>query len=363
MFGEQRAAFTALDDTTISAIVPMQARDASLSVTSPDGSASTTTSFNVIDIPRIASLSTPYGPIGSTVDIMGTGFADVTSIRFGAIEVAFTRNSSSFVRVTVPPGARSGLITVSSEAGSDSKPFGVSPAIIDFAPAGGVAGTVVTIRGTSFTDVDRVRIGGFLAEVWTRIDDTTLRAKVPEGATPEPIAVFTPHSGSGYSAQVFNAIPRPWVRRYWPAKATTGTSVLVEGEHFLGATSVTFNGVAAEFTIDSDSMIRATVPNGATTGNLTVTGPGGPSTQQKQFVVEPTITSFSPAFGPPGTLIRIVGSGFSDVERVRVGGKVGVRTNPSPNEIYVTAPGYGFIKVETAAGTATSSTRFTATPQ
>jgi uncharacterized protein (TIGR03437 family) len=42
-----------------------------------------------------------------------------------------------------------------------------------------------------------------------------------------------------------------------------------------GATSVTFNGTVAKFTVVSKSEIKTTVPTGATTGLVEVTTPKG----------------------------------------------------------------------------------------
>jgi len=47
------------------------------------------------------------------------------------------------------------------------------------------------------------------------------------------------------------------------------------GQGFKGATGVFFNGTPATFTVVSDTIIRTTVPAGATTGFVTVVTPSG----------------------------------------------------------------------------------------
>ena len=60
-----------------------------------------------------------------------------------------------------------------------------------------------------------------------------------------------------------------------PAGAYTHTQVLVLGTNLAGATSVTFNGKTAVFTVVSATEIQATVPGNATTGTVQVVTPGG----------------------------------------------------------------------------------------
>ena len=60
-----------------------------------------------------------------------------------------------------------------------------------------------------------------------------------------------------------------------PALGTAGATAMILGDNLTGTTKVSFNGVAAPFTVISDSEIQATVPTGATTGNVTVDTPGG----------------------------------------------------------------------------------------
>ncbi|SRR5579871_375040 len=59
------------------------------------------------------------------------------------------------------------------------------------------------------------------------------------------------------------------------------------GQGFTGTTSVTLNGTPANFTVVSDTFIKATVPAGATTGYVTVTTPSGTLTSNVPFYVLP----------------------------------------------------------------------------
>jgi uncharacterized repeat protein (TIGR03803 family) len=60
-----------------------------------------------------------------------------------------------------------------------------------------------------------------------------------------------------------------------PASGAVGVAVNILGTSLTGATSVTFSGTAAKFTVVSSSEITTIVPTGATTGEVKVVTPGG----------------------------------------------------------------------------------------
>jgi uncharacterized repeat protein (TIGR03803 family) len=66
---------------------------------------------------------------------------------------------------------------------------------------------------------------------------------------------------------------RPFVQTI-PAQGNVGTKVIILGNGLTGATGVAFHGVAATFSVLSDTEMTATVPTGATTGAVVVTTPG-----------------------------------------------------------------------------------------
>jgi len=66
--------------------------------------------------------------------------------------------------------------------------------------------------------------------------------------------------------------------------------VIISGTNFTGATSVTFNGVSASFTVTSATAIQATVPAGASAGPLSVATRGGTATSTSNFTVTVKVT-------------------------------------------------------------------------
>jgi uncharacterized repeat protein (TIGR03803 family) len=144
-----------------------------------------------------------------------------------------------------------------------------------------------------------------------------------------------------------------------------GKTIEILGQGFTGATKVSFHGVAATFTVVSDTYLTAVVPAGATTGSVTVTTPGGTLTSNKIFRVIPVILSFSPASGPVGTQVTITGTSFTGATKVTFGGVKATFSVDSDTQIAATVPTgakTGKIQVMTPGGTATSASDFTVTP-
>jgi hypothetical protein len=87
----------------------------------------------------------------------------------------------------------------------------------------------------------------------------------------------------GGSGPMFNSPP------YTPSVGSPGNTVIISGTGFTGTTAVNFNGTSSSFTILSDTTIIATVPNGATSGPITVTNGGGSMNTPQNFFVIPSL--------------------------------------------------------------------------
>jgi uncharacterized repeat protein (TIGR03803 family) len=70
-----------------------------------------------------------------------------------------------------------------------------------------------------------------------------------------------------------------------PTMGKVGARVIILGNGLTGSSSVTFNGVAAAFTVESNTYVTATVPAGATTGTVSVVTPTGTLDSNPEFVV------------------------------------------------------------------------------
>jgi uncharacterized repeat protein (TIGR03803 family) len=136
---------------------------------------------------------------GATVIILGTDFTGAAGVSFNGIAANFTTVSNTEITTTVPVGASTGTVTVTTASGSL---FRVTPQITALSPFRGPVGTAVTITGASFTQTRRVTFGGTVATSFTVNSDTELTAILPAGAITGTIRVGTP-GGTAVSTTMF----------------------------------------------------------------------------------------------------------------------------------------------------------------
>ncbi|WP_201987337.1 IPT/TIG domain-containing protein [Hymenobacter rubidus] len=164
----------------------------------------------------------------------------------------------------------------------------------------------------------------------------------------------------------------PAITSFTPTGGPVGTTVVITGTNFTGATDVSINGTAATFTVTSATTISATVAAGTTSGLVSVTTPGGIAVSATPFVVgtPPTIASFTPTSGPTGTTtgsvgttVIITGTNFTGATQVTFNGTAApIYFVNSATQVTVLVPAgatTGPITVTTPSGTATSATNFT----
>jgi hypothetical protein len=158
----------------------------------------------------------------------------------------------------------------------------------------------------------------------------------------------------------------PAITRFSPLKGAPGITVIITGTAFTGATSVTFNGTAASYTVTSATRITATVPEGATTGPIGVATAFGPVTSAGTFSVAPRIIGFVPQSGDPGASVVITGNNFTGATAVRFNRIAATFQVDSNTQITATVPASattGPVTVTTPGGTATSTGSYTVSPR
>jgi uncharacterized repeat protein (TIGR03803 family) len=178
----------------------------------------------VAGLKPFVSLLPATAKAGATVGILGQGFKGTTKVSFNGVAATFKVVSETFLTATVPSGATSGPVIVTTASGTlqSSKQFTVMkgaavksegepedgaqpnaktrpPEIYTFTPTSGPAGTVVQITGTDLTQTYWLKFNGDPSNGIKIYSDTLLTATVPAGATTGPISI-TWTSPGGHTA-------------------------------------------------------------------------------------------------------------------------------------------------------------------
>lgn len=429
-FGTRAAqSFTVVSPQEITAVVPVGAQTAKVTVTTPNGSASSPGNFVVNTLPVISDFTPLAGPAGAQVTISGANFINVSAVSFnGVASTSVSVQSNSRLTAIVPAGASAGPIRVTTPAGTavSSSAFVVAqtPTVAGIIPNSGPPGTVVTINGTALGSPSAVTFNGVAAEAFSGASTTQVIATVPAGASTGPVRVTTP--GGAASGPVFTVLTGPANNDFANAQQVAGGSGSITGTT-MGATreqdeplhagngggrsiwyrwTAPASGAYRFDTIGSGFDTLLAVYTGSNLGQLTlvtanddiVTGvttnstvtfiatagatyrvaidgwsapdqsrepSAGPVTLNwAAATVSPAIGGFAPTSGAPGTSVVISGANFAGATKVEFGAVPAEFMIDSATQITATVPagaGSAAISVSTPAGRVSSTAQFTTT--
>ena len=318
--------FAVISDTEITAIAPAgSAGTVYVYVTTPGGS--DLAPYTYMAAPVITSLSPSSGTAGggTQVTISGENFIYAKSVTFGGVAAAnfWSISDTSLIAVT-PPGALGAVdVAVSAMGGSTTSQAAYtyipSPYISAFGPSIGPAagGEQVQIDGNYFTGTTAVTFGGVPA-AFTVVSDTRLTAITPPGVPGTADLSVTNAYGTETWANAYTYMPGPAITSVSPNKGPVsgGTTVILTGSHFSGASAVSIDGAVASFTVDSDTQITV-VTAAAIQGTVdvqVVTQYGtGIKTGGFTYLAPPAIDSISPVSGPMagGNAVTITGQNLA----------------------------------------------------
>ena len=198
---------------------------------------------NITEIKRFSSTQlsiiefTPNaGPVGTQVQIYGTGFSTTpanNAVTFNGTAATVSASTANRLTVTVPTGATTGAIgvTVGAANANSTSSFVVTastgaPTITSFSPAGGAATTAVTISGTNFETTASANTVVFNNTYATASSSsgTSITTAVPTGAASGKIKVRTLR-GTAYSSTDF-LVP---FGSYTVADLVTSARIAVDG--------------------------------------------------------------------------------------------------------------------------------------
>ena len=331
--------------------------------------------------PAVTSVVPNAGPAAgaNTVTINGQGLVPGTTVRFAtaaATAVTFVSPSKLTARAPAHPA---GVVNVSvtTPAGTsaavtgDRYTYESRPAVSSLSPDAGAAtgGNIVTINGTSFAAGATVKFGTAASTVVTFVSSTKLTAKAPaHAAATVNVTVTTPGGTSAAVNGDLYAYGPPAVSSFTPSSGITGSSVTINGTNFVPGATVKFGTrPSSTVTFVSPTRVTAVVPNAATAGRIAVTTAAGTGTSAATFTPTFSLTSFSPASGPTGTVVTIHGAGFNSSSTVRFNGHAASTTHVSATQLKATVPSTattGPITVTNTAaptGTISSATNYTKT--
>jgi hypothetical protein len=298
--------------------------DGRLDLAAMNSAANTVSILLGVPAPTISSFTPATGPVGTSVTVTGTNFIGATSLTLNGVTVTnFVVNAAgTTITFTVPGGATSGLIAVTTAAGTATSitAFTVSVAAqlaVTQAgtayPSNGIAYNFGsrTVNTTSPAVSFTLTNAGSTALALTSVSTTgnfALNGGAPTtvaaGGTATVAVTFTPTTAgaqtgtlrlvSALGTYVVNltgtgSYPVPVVSGFTPASGPVGTVVTVTGTGFVsGSTMVTINGVTITGVVVNagGTTLTFTIPTGATSGPVVVTTPGGTITSTTAFCVQ-----------------------------------------------------------------------------
>ncbi len=199
----------------------------------------------------------------------------------------------------------------------------VVPNITSLSPNAGAlgGGNTVAISGSGLAWVSQVSFGGTPAS-FSASSDSLILATAPAGSAGTVNVTATTSAGTSTPSggNQYTYVPPPTVVALSPSVGGSagGTTVVITGANFITASSVSFGGHAAAFTINSNSQITATAPAGTGVVDVAVTNIGGTSASssgsQYRYRATQTITFNNPGaqnFGTSPTLTASASSGLT----------------------------------------------------
>jgi hypothetical protein len=316
-FGSTAAtSFTVVGQHTIKAVAPPGAGAVDVTVTTPEGTSSTSSADQfayVASPPTVEGLSPSEGREkgGRKITIRGTNFAGATEVHFGSAPATDLEVNAKGTGITVvdPPAVDKATVDVtvttpegtSAVSAADEFTYALDlPAVTSVSPREGPAGggTVVSIAGESFIEVTSVTFGSAHAASFTVNSTGSITAVTPAETVGKASVIVTTSAGSSEFSQCKTFIGEegpvtvcpskdqfkfvaPTITGVTPAAGSSagGDSVTVTGTGFgAGTTATTFAfGSTPAASVDCASSLECTVvapAHAAGTVDVKATVPG-----------------------------------------------------------------------------------------
>jgi len=118
LFGTGAGTLTVSSDTFATAKILAGATTGQITVDEPGGNLLSPLSFKIT--PSLTTFSPTSGTVGTSVTLTGMSLSQATAVKFGTVAATFTVNSNTSITTTVPTGAVTGKISVTTPGGTAS---------------------------------------------------------------------------------------------------------------------------------------------------------------------------------------------------------------------------------------------------
>lgn len=151
-------------------------------------------------------------------------------------------------------------------------------------------GAELTINGSQLQNVQRIFIGNerVLSKDFISHTESTITFNVPttvevhtDGTLTDVLVVF---SGAERAFTEIEVVPLQAISSFTPYSATAGETITLIGVNFDLVSSVKLGDVSATITSQTPTLIKFTMPAGATTGKITLSGEAGSSKSAADLV-------------------------------------------------------------------------------
>ncbi len=168
------------------------------------------------------------------------------------------------------------------------------------------------------------------------------------------------------AARIFTFFPPPTITSFTPITGPAGTQVTITGTNLDSLKTLAVGGAAMTIVSKNSTQAIGTIVLGSTSGTISLTTTGGTVNSVGTFTViptpPPTITSFAPAMGPVGTLVTIIGTNFSYLSALSIGGASAIVVSVTSTQmVAMVMPGAvtGTVALSTVSGATSSGVNFT----
>lgn len=331
------ASINVLSDTQVEVTTPPNStglKSVTVQVTPGELVASANNVYRYISGPSVDQVFPAVGAsMGGTVtNIFGQGLTNVTSVTFGGVPATITFAGADRVEVVVGPHPAGTVdVVVSNIAASTTLPnaftFFDPPEIADISPSTGPSsgGNEVTITGIRLGRLLEVRFDGIKATLRSS-SDTKLVVVAPAHEPGEVDVEVTTVGGTDTTSYTY--LVKPTITGVNPTQGSTGGGypVTITGTNLDDTQEVFFGAGLATIVNTSDTQVIVLAPPRANPGVVPVgvTTGGGTATLSNAFtyVRGIGIDTVTPprGFTVGGETITITGTGFNNIQSVRVGG-------------------------------------------